>query len=181
MSLVIPEVELTAEGREAVEEFDDRTMNPGLRCVPNSAPLLMIDPDVKRIEVSEELIVIESASGMARREIHMSADDHEGALSSVQGHSIGRWEDDTLVIETRRFVDHSMGNGYAGIPSGPRKHLIERLALDEDGKSLTYAFELRDPDFLAQPVAAEVTWAHRPDLILSTAECSLDNARRFRN
>jgi hypothetical protein len=84
-----------------------------------------------------------------------------------------------LVIETRRFSDHRIGNGYVGVPSGPQKYLIERLTLATDGRTLLYRFELRDPQFLAQPATGEVTWAHRPNLAFSPVECSLDNARRF--
>lgn len=181
MALFVPRVELTAEGHAAVAAFDDRTMNPAADCTPNAAPLLMMDPDVKRIEVRDDLIVIAGASGMAERRVHMNATSHEAARPSVQGHSVGRWEGDTLVIETRGFSDHRMGNGYAGIPSGPQKHLVERLTLDVAGGTLLYRFELKDPQFLAQPVTGEVTWAFRPDLTVSAAECSLDNARRFRH
>jgi hypothetical protein len=181
MALFIPRVELTAEGKAAVAAFDDGTMNPAADCTPNSSPLLMMDPDVKRIEVDDDLIVIEGASGMAERRIHMNVTDHDASPRTVQGHSIGRWEGDTLVIDTRRFSEHRMGNGYAGIPSGPQKHLVERLTLSPAGETLLYRFELHDPQFLAQAVTGELTWALRPDLEISAAECSLDNARRFRH
>jgi hypothetical protein len=179
MSFVTPQLKLTAAAETAVESFDSETMTPGASCVPNSAPLLMIDPDVKRIRQDEDLIVIEGASGSAERRVHMNVDTHEQAAASVQGHSIGRWEGDTLVIDTRRFSDHRTGNGYLGVPSGPQKHLVERLTLAADGRSLLYRFELRDAQFLAQPASGEVTWAYRADLAFSPLECSLDNARRF--
>jgi hypothetical protein len=179
MSFVTPRPTFTPEGAAAFAAFDSQTMTPGADCMPNSAPLLMIDPDVKRIEQTDDLIVIEGASGAAQRRIHMNADAYEQAPASIQGHSIGRWEGDTLIIETRRFSDHRTGNGYLGVPSGPQKHVIERLTLAADGGSLRYRFELRDPQFLAQPATGEVTWAHRPDLAFSPVECSLEVARRF--
>jgi hypothetical protein len=179
MSFVSPQRPLTPEGAAAVQAFDSQTMTPGAECVANSAPLLMIDPDIKRIQQSENLIVIAAASGAAERRIHMNTDADEQAALSIQGHSTGRWEGDTLVIDTRRFADHRTGNGYLGVPSGPQKHLIERLTLAADGQSLHYSFEVRDPQFLAEPVIGEVTLAYRPDLAFSPVECSLDNARRF--
>jgi hypothetical protein len=179
LSFVTPQHALTPEGAAGVEAFDGRNMTPGADCVPNSAPLLMIDPDVKRITQDKDLIVIEAASGAALRRIHLNVDNDQHAAASVQGHSIGRWEGDTLVIDTRRFSDHRTGNGYLGIPSGLQKHLVERLTLAADGQTLLYRFELEDPQFLAQAVTGEVTWAYRPDFVFSPVECSLDNARRF--
>ncbi len=61
----------------------------------------------------------------------------------------------TLVIDTAHFASHKTGNGYTGVPSGPMKHLVERLALDEGGTTLSYSFELRDPEFLAAPCRAK--------------------------
>ena len=179
MSFVTPNLALTPDGAAGVDGFDSDTMTPGANCVPNSAPLLMIDPDVKRIVQRQDLIVIEGASGAAERRIHLNRDGHDQAAASVQGHSIGRWEGDTLVVDTRRFSDHRIGNGYVGIPSGAQKHLVERLTLAADGRTLLYRFELEDPQFLAQPVSGEVTWAFRPDLEFSPLPCSPDNARRF--
>ena len=179
MRFVTPTLALTPAGAAGIDAFDSDTMTPGADCVPNSAPLLMIDPDVKRIVQRENLIVIEGASGAAERRIHLNMDNHEQVPASVQGYSIGRWEGDTLVVDTRRFSDHRIGNGYLGIPSGPQKHLVERLTISADGRSLLYRFELEDPQFLAEPVTGEVTWAYRPDLVFSPLPCSPDNARRF--
>jgi hypothetical protein len=59
------------------------------------------------------------------------------------------------------------------------KHLVERLTLDEGGTSLTYSFELTDPEFLVAPVSGRVQWSHRPDLDFEPQECDLETARRF--
>ena len=168
---------LTEAGAAALANFDDRTMNPGIDCIPNAAPTFMIDPDIKRISTGNNVISI--GGHLGERTIHMDVTTHASALPSVQGHSLGRWEGSTLVIDTTHFADHRTGNGYAGVPSGSMKHLVERLTIDESGTSLTYAFELSDPEFLAAPVAGRVQWSHRPDLDFVREECDLENARRF--
>lgn len=71
-----------------------------------------------------------------------------------------------------------MGSGI-GLPSGPRKRLVERLTLAEDGKSLSYRYELTDPDFIAAAVTGEVEWAYRPDSEYAPATCDPEIARRF--
>lgn len=177
MRFAQPGLPLTEAGTAALASFDDRTMDPELDCIANPSPLLMIDPDIKRISSKNGVITI--GGGWSERTIHMDVSTHDGAPSSVQGHSIGRWEGSTLVIDTASFTDHRTGNAYIGVPSGSLKKLVERLALDDGGKSLTYSFELTDPEFLAAPVSGQLTWSHRPDLEFVPQACDVENARRF--
>lgn len=180
MSLAEPAIPLTDNGAAAVANFDNETTNPGANCIPHAAPLLMIDPTVKRMRIEADAIVIDAGyGGTVQRTIHMNRATHDGAPVSLQGHSIGRWDGDTLVIDTTRFADHEMGNAYAGVPSGPQKHLVEWLTVADDGKRLTYRFELSDPEFLDAPVTGEVEWAYRPDWEFVQQACDLQNARRF--
>jgi hypothetical protein len=169
---------LTAEGSAALKRFDEKTMNPGVNCVPNPAPVFMVTPDLKRITSGQGIIVIEGAFDAAMRTIHMDTTTHEGVPVSIQGHSIGRWEGESLVIDTAQFAYHSLGNSY-GVPSGTRKHLRERLTPNADGKSLTYHFELTDPEYLAAPVTGDVRWVFRPDLRYAPDKCNRESARRF--
>lgn len=174
-----PDVTLTEAGTAAHESYVESTMLPALECVPYSAPLLMIDPDFKRIAVEGDTVTIDGGFAPAVRTIDLRKVDHEGAGRTVQGHSIGRWDDGTLVVDTTRFAEHRTGNGYRGVASGRRKHLVERLTLHESGTRLTYEFELSDPEFLAEPVTGKVEWAYRPDLEFVREPCEADNARRF--
>ena len=169
---------VTPEGLDKIKRFDEQTMNPGANCVPTAAPMLMISPDLKRIERRKEIVTIESEFEAARRTIHLNVNTHEGALPSIQGHSIGRWDGNTLNIDTTHFAFHAIGNGY-GLPSGPRKHLVERLSLDDDGRSLTYRFELSDPDYLKAPRTGEVKWMYAPSATYAPEPCDVGNARRF--
>lgn len=172
-------LKLTEAGAAALESFDEQTMLPLLNCVPNPAPNFMIWTDLKRITTEgDEVRIVGDGDAGGERVIHMDLADHEGATRSVQGHSIGRWERDTLVIDTTHFTDHRTGNAF-GVPSGAQKHLVERLTLDEDGTSLTYAFEVADPEFLAAPMTGEVEWVYRPNLELSPETCDVESARRF--
>jgi hypothetical protein len=169
---------LTPKGVAAVESFDDNTMHPGLDCIPITAPGLMLIPDTKSIEIGDEFIRIRAEFDNAERVVQMSDSSKNNSRSAIQGESIGRWEDDVLVIETSAFPDHRSGNGY-GLPSGSQKSLNERLQLNPDAKSLTYHFELNDPEFLAEPISGEVQWAYRPDVEYLGLECDPENSRRY--
>jgi len=169
-------LDLTEAGTAAVAAFDESTMHPGLNCIPYTAPLLMLVPDTKSIEVRDDIVRIRGEFDGAERTIYL--DGRKPAEPSVQGHSVGHWEDGALVVETDSFADHRMGNAFS-LPSGSGKRLSERLELSDDGATLTYGFVLSDPEYLAQPVAAKVTWAYRPDIEFAPSRCDLENARRY--
>lgn len=169
---------LTEKGLEAVENYDDLTMNPQIQCMSRIAPWFMSFPGVQEIQISDSLVSIRSEYDTIERTVHMDISSHDGAAISYQGHSIGRWEDEVLVVDTTKFADHRNGNAR-GVPSGSQKHLVERFELNPDRTSLTYRFELEDPEYLAATVTGEVRSAYRPDLELTPIQCDLENARRF--
>jgi hypothetical protein len=166
----------TPQGAAAVAEFRDDTANPGLECVPFAPPVYMILPGFRSIEIGADTVVIRGEDAAVERTVHLGA-THDGATPSVHGHSIGRWEGGTLVVDTTHFAPHRLGNG-AGLPSGPRKHLVERFALNAQG-GLDYGFELDDPDYLKQRVTGTTQWLYRPDVEYVATPCDRDNAKRF--
>jgi hypothetical protein len=183
LALILPYVPgqaqpaLTDAGAAAVAAYDENTMLPGLQCVQSPAPFFMFTPDVKRIStVGDEIRIVGDYEG-AERVIHMNG-AHDGATSSGQGHSIGRWEGDTLVVDTTSFAPHAMGHAF-GVPSGKQKHLVERLTRNADGTRIAYHFEVSDPEFLAAPITGDAEWAYRPDLEPALQTCDPEVARRF--
>lgn len=167
----------TEPGIAAIRSFSDAA-NPGVDCVPFSAPLYMVLPGFKQIWLGEDSVVIRGEDGAVERTVYMDSTRDDTAIPSVQGHSIGRWEGDTLVVDTARFLPHRLGIA-AGLPSGSGKHVVERFRLDPDGTSLTYTFVLEDPQYLTRSVTGTATWAYRPDVAFSPQQCITDNARRF--
>jgi hypothetical protein len=178
-----PVSKLTAKGIEALKRFDEKTA-PTSNCIPSPAPSAILTPELTRITVDEGVIYIETEAEGTRRTIHMNARSHEGARPSIQGHSIGRWEGQTLVVDTAQFAYHGSGNGGGNgigpsVPSGSQKHLIERFTLSADGKSLTYQFEATDPEYLAVPRTGQVQLSYNPHARFEVDKCELDVARRF--
>ena len=172
-------MDLTERGRAAVDSYVEAEENPGLECVPYPAPTMMIVPDIKSIEVSEDVVVIRGEFDGSERMVHLDRADHEGTAPSAHGDSIGHFEGDALVIDTTNFAPHRAALAD-GIPSSPAKHLIERLELSEDRTQLIYSFELTDPEYLAAPIElGGMQWWHRPDLEFVDFPCDLESARRF--
>jgi hypothetical protein len=73
----------------------------------------------------------------------------DNIFPSENGHSIGHWEDKTLVVDTVGFSGRSSLPG--GVPASEGAHILERFSLSKDGKVLTDAITMTDPVSLAQP------------------------------
>jgi hypothetical protein len=101
----------------------------------------------------------------------------EDGERTIQGHTTARWEGDALEMDTRLFADHILGTN-GSIPSGREKHIVERLSLSEDRKSIVYEYRVEDPEFLLEPISGRATWDYRPHLEPSGLPCDLSSARR---
>ena len=77
------------------------------------------------------------------------------AIRLWAGDSRGRWEGNTLVVETRNFTDN--GSGTFGLPGLIDKNLllVERFTLTDD-QVLTYRFTVNDSTVWTKPWSAEV-------------------------
>lgn len=87
---------------------------------------------------------------MLTRPIHMNMDSHPTNLVPSQtGHSIGKWEGDTLVVDTIGFTEGYL-NGN-GAKYSEEMHAVERFTLSEDGKTLNRSYLINDPLYLTAP------------------------------
>ena len=70
--------------------------------------------------------------------------DPDIVVRSWNGESVGRWEGDALVIDTRHFVGHHHWID-SGIPASDALRIVERLRLINEGRTLQIEYTLTDP------------------------------------
>ena len=179
----------TAQGLAAMKAYTDE-VNPAANCVPFPSPFLPSLPYLNQIDVRDDTVVIRSEFFNVDRTVYVDGRGHpsNGARTN-QGHSIGRWESGVLVVDTILFADHRLGNSQGlsfaprantqGLPSGPRKHVVERYQLSQDGTRLLVDSVLEDPDYLVDPLTISMEWDHAPALRLLRFGCEPEQARRF--
>jgi hypothetical protein len=175
---------LTEAARAALAKVGAGAIESQAGCPRYPPPMLDDLPSVREIEIGEEEVLIRFDTGgvEAVRTIHLDRSDHPAdAEPSRLGHSIGRWDGETLVVDSVAFTPDVRGISGIGIPSGPSKHMTERFMLAEDGLSLRRETTLEDPDYLTAPVSYVMVWDHRPDLDFSSASetCDPEIANRF--
>ena len=85
------------------------------------------------------------------RTIHLNLSEHPANVSpSITGHSIGRWEGNTLIVDTvgfePGFMNHTAQSGFR--MHSDQLHVVERFEVDEGGRTLTRNYFFEDPLFM---------------------------------
>jgi hypothetical protein len=108
----------------------------------------------KRIVQTEDTVMILVEMIHDARIIRLNAEHGPSEMRQWLGDSVGRWEGDTLVVDTINFRDES------GLYGASRDlHVIERFTRwDKD--TLHYAFEVQDPGGWTGPWKGDYTWRH---------------------
>lgn len=90
-----------------------------------------------------------------------------GGLSRWQGNSWGRWDGDTLTIETTGVSDKVLPRGSA-VPMGPEGKIIEKITRTGPGV-LRYAFTVSDPSLWDETWGGEFPLEITPDPLFEYA------------
>lgn len=131
--------------------------NFATRCEPEGMPRLMRNPhpfefidEGAEIRILSELYEIE-------RTIHMNvAEVPDDAAPSLLGYSVGRWEGDTLVVETGRISWPYFDN--IGTPQSDAVAITERFVLSDNQTRLNYHATVTDPQTFTAPATIEGYW-----------------------
>lgn len=169
---------VTAKGQAEVDAFDPNA-NPAWYCGPLTMPEILGYPyPFQVIRQSKERLLLRYEVDNLERVVHLNMTTHPAdAPRTPLGHSIGRFENGELVIETAKFSHVPWGNGK-GVDSSEQKTTVERYRLGKDGKTLTLTFTMTDPEYLARPVTAEHSYNLLADYQLQDYTCDPKTARR---
>ena len=147
-----PQVELTEAGKAAVEGFV-REDNPRFHCKATNILLdWWFDQLVNEIEQTQDDIKLTYGFMDIVRTIHLDLDKHPDDIEpGIAGHSIGKWEDGVLIVDTIGFAE-----GYLHVPpnadgvarNSTELHIVERFTLSEDGTTLTREYVADDALYL---------------------------------
>ena len=153
-------------------------------CFVEPIPFLSVLDEMRSIEIGKNEIVMhfDNSGDHVRRRIQMIAKHPANVRPSLHGHAIGRWEGETLVIDTIGYEPNPSGLGM-NVPSSPRKHTVERLTLTDNRTRLRYEITIEDPGYLTAPATLTQQWDHRPDIDFSPRSQACDDkvAARYRD
>jgi hypothetical protein len=153
---------------------------PYTACLPMSVPRVNPYPWKMAMTYTSRglthiYVLHETGDAGAHRVVYMDGRPHpEDPVPSWWGHSIGRFDGDTLVIDTVGYNDKFWFDSR-GTPHTEQLHTIERWTRVNFG-SMTNNFTLDDPGAFSRPVELTFRATHiRPDLDLMEFICLEDN------
>ena len=129
----------TAEGKVYQDDIGD--------CWPAGLPVIMTRVwPIAMIQVPTAIYMISGFMNSIRI-IYLDGRPHtdpDVVVPSFSGESIGHWEDDALVVDSRYFVDdhHWLDSG---IPLTDAFHMIERIRLIDNGANMEVEYTATDP------------------------------------
>ncbi len=155
--------------REGFQDLRSRTLAGGLadtdgpegqplsgRClmfgpaIPSLTPVMM-NPNLQIVQTEDYVVVMTEMIHDARI-IRLNDSHHGHAIPQWMGDSVGRWEGDTLVVETRNFRPDTSHRMF--LPHSEALEITEYYTLVADGE-IHYAFEINDPQAYTQRVRGE--------------------------
>jgi hypothetical protein len=130
-------------------------------CQPSSLPAVMLVLNFKMVQALGEIVVL-AGNGDPPRQMYIDGrrlpKDPE---PSWMGSSVGRWQGDTLVVETTGFKERAWLDGF-GHPRSEAMHITERFRRRNFGHmDLEVTFD--DPTYYTRPFGFKTTLTLIPD------------------
>jgi hypothetical protein len=180
-----PQLPLNDEARKKVAAYralvTPKGETPGGYCLGTGMPGSMLGSGGYPMEIHQRpeqiIIVYEAHSEIRRVYLGSRMVPEADRIPGRNGYSNGRWEGDTLVVETDRLVEQ-VDQQY---PHSDQARIVERYRLTRGaggGRVLVAEMTMTDPVFYTQPVKVEKKWAEVPNGHLLPYECAEEAWRK---
>jgi hypothetical protein len=121
--------------------------DPHTRCKPSGGPRMFHTPygiEIYDSPETQEVIVLAVGSPHSWRAVYTDGREHPKDLKlSWYGHSVGKWEGDTLVVDSVGYNERAWLT-REGVPHTDKLHLIERISRPNHDQ-LRYEATVDDP------------------------------------
>ncbi len=151
--------------------FDDMELRPlGERCIlgfgstsgPPTLPNYFYNNYKQIVQTPDHvMILVEMVHDV--RIIPLNQPHVPSSIRKWMGDSVGRWEGDTLVVETTNFTNKTRFRG-----SSEHLKVVERFTRVDDG-TILYRFTVEDPHTWATPWTGEYPWVRSNERIYEYA------------
>ncbi|HEX6997888.1 MAG TPA: hypothetical protein VF322_07065 [Gammaproteobacteria bacterium] len=146
-------------------------LGPGASCLPPGVPAATMLPFPLQIVQRPDVVVILYEAYNLFRVVRMGARHPEDLDPTWMGHSVGRWDGDTLVVDVAGFNDKTLVSGHRHTEA---MHVVERyrrVAYD----AIDYEAIVEDPAVFAEPVRYGGTLVLHPEWEIGEYVCAENN------
>jgi hypothetical protein len=141
------------------QKANETEMNP---CLPGSITFMNLIPATNKWIQTPGLIVILQEAGFNFRQVYLDGrKPPSDALPLWFGYSVGKWEGDTLVVDTTGFNDKTVLDAF-GNPHSDSLHLTERYHRRDYGH-MDVQLTVDDPKIYTKPFTVKYTDLLLPD------------------
>lgn len=156
---------LTEAGEKAYKAYDPKTDDPPERCMPWGMPrgdVFNFYPMQLTMTDNELLMTLEYEP--IPRRIYFDGRDYPDDIPPQWfGYSIGHWEGNTLVVETRNIRDDNIVT-TDGLPQSDKMRVIERFTMLDNRQILKVDVTAIDPVYYTKPMHITVYWKRADDI-----------------
>lgn len=152
-------------------------------CLPGGGVDAMFPPYLIRfVQTPSRLFILIEFNNQVRT-VFLDAEHPADLKPTWYGHSVGRWEDDTLMVETIGFNERTalstmLGDeGMVNIAHTDSLRVVEHMSLSEDGMTLTDRMTINDPEAFTEPWSFELVYRRLDDAQLQEFTCADDPMR----
>lgn len=140
-------------------------------CTPPTAAFFMQAPFPMEIYQSEGLIVFRMEYFDLYRVVFLDGRAHPPASAphSRSGHSVGRWDGETLVVDTTHLTSGTFMNN--GFNHSENLHMVERFRLSDDGKTLWLTQVYEDAAVFEGTAARYMAFNRKPGEYVYPYDC----------
>lgn len=175
-------LKLTPEGIAARARYDHLHDDPAMRCIPATFKRVMHTPSPPiEVKLHEDYAEINYEFMDVHRRVPikngLAAKDAPYTVPQFPhlGRSAGRWEGDTLVIETTDLKAGLLDSlGDPGLWQSDQMQTVERFV--PDGNRMQVVVQMTDPVYFLEPVTTTFNYLRLPDGQLLTWDCVPEEA-----
>jgi hypothetical protein len=144
--------------------------SPNVRCLPAGVPEGDLIPEPFKIVQTPAVLMLLQEGNSTFRQIHTDGRTHpKDPQPTWLGYSVGKWEGDTLVVDTIGFNDQSWLDAL-GHTHTEALHVVERLTRRNFGL-IELQLMVEDPKMYTKPVTVKVNLLLHPDTELLENFC----------
>jgi len=148
---------------------------PMANCVPPGLPGIMLQPYPIEFLYTPGMVTIVIEAFSQVRHIYTDGRKHPADPDpTYNGNSIGRWEGDTLVVDTVGFTPDTPLGMNMGMRHSSKMHIVERFRLLDPNK-LDLVMTIEDPEALAEPWVRKAVFARHRDWTIDEYVCQQNN------
>jgi hypothetical protein len=148
--------------------------HPGVSCLPSGIPEKLSIPDGLKVVHTPDLLVFLYESRTIYRQVFLDGRPlPKDAQPTWMGYSVGRWDGDTLVVETigqngKTWLD------MRGLPATEALKVTERYSRPNMGR-IDIEVTIDDPVAYSKPWNVKLAWRLVPDTDLIESICEENN------